>query len=51
MFSSANDGEVTKVASNRQWTTYFRHQFYIPDPALVTALDAHLTHAPTRNTV
>jgi rhamnogalacturonan endolyase len=38
-----NDGEVTKVASNRQWTTYFRHQFYIPDPARVTALDARLT--------
>ncbi len=37
-----NDGEVTKVASNRQWTTYFRHQFYIPDPALVTALAARL---------
>ncbi len=38
-----NDGEVTKVASNRQWTTYFRHQFYIPNPALVTALEARLT--------
>ncbi len=38
-----NDGEVTKVASNRQWTTYFRRQFYVPDPALVTALTARLT--------
>lgn len=38
-----NDGEVTKVASNRQWTTYFRRQFYVPNPANVTALDARLT--------
>jgi hypothetical protein len=38
-----NDGEVTKVASNRQWTTYFRRPFYIPDPGLVTTLDARLT--------
>ncbi len=38
-----NDGEVTKVASNRQWTTYFRRPFYIPDPALVLALNARLT--------
>ncbi len=38
-----NDGEVTKVASNRQWTTYFRRQFYVPEPAFVTALSARLT--------
>ena len=38
-----NDGEVTKVASNRQWTTYFRRAFYVPDPALVTTLNARLT--------
>jgi len=38
-----NDGEVTKVTSNRQWTTYFRRQFYVPNPALVTALTAGLT--------
>ena len=39
----AGDGEVTKVASNRQWTTYFRRVFYVPNPALVTALNARLT--------
>ena len=38
-----NDGEVTKVASNRQWTTYFRRQFYVPNPARVTVLDGRLT--------
>jgi endo-1,4-beta-xylanase len=38
-----NDGEVTKVASNRQWTTYFRRQFYVPNPVDVTALSARLT--------
>jgi hypothetical protein len=38
-----NDGEMTKVASNRQWTTYFRRQFYVPNPANVTALNARLT--------
>jgi hypothetical protein len=38
-----NDGEVTKVASNRQWTTYFRRQFYVPNPAQVTALNARLS--------
>ncbi len=37
------DGEVTKVASNKQWTTYFRRQFQVPDPALVTTLNARLT--------
>ncbi len=37
------DGEVTKVDSNRQWTTYFRRQFYIPNPTNVTALDGRLT--------
>ena len=35
-----NDGEVTKVASNRQWTTYFRRQFYVPNPAFVSNLIA-----------
>jgi hypothetical protein len=38
-----NDGEVTKVASNRQWTTYFRRALYIPDPALVQTLGGRLT--------
>ncbi len=38
-----NDGEVTKIASNRQWTTYFRRQFYVPNPTNVTALNARLT--------
>jgi hypothetical protein len=38
-----NDGEVTKIASNRQWTTYFRREFYVPHPANVTALNARLT--------
>jgi hypothetical protein len=38
-----NDGEVTKVSSNRQWTTYFRREFYVPNPALVTNLTARLT--------
>jgi rhamnogalacturonan endolyase len=38
-----NDGEVTKVASNRQWTTYFRRQFHIPNPTNVVALDGRVT--------
>ncbi len=38
-----NDGEVTQVASNRQWTTYFRRAFYVPDPAHVQTLTARLT--------
>jgi rhamnogalacturonan endolyase len=38
-----NDGEVTKIASNRQWTTYFRRAFHVPDPAHVTALNARIT--------
>ncbi len=37
-----NDGEVTKVASNRQWTTYFRRQFHIPNPTNVVALDGRV---------
>jgi hypothetical protein len=37
------DGEVTKVASNRQWTTYFRRSFYVPDPELIATLAARLT--------
>ena len=31
------------LSSNRQWTTYFRRQFYVPHPALVTPLNARLT--------
>ncbi len=31
------------LSSNRQWTTYFRRQFYVPDPALVAPLNARLT--------
>jgi rhamnogalacturonan endolyase len=38
-----NDGEVTKVASNRQWTTYFRRPFHVPNPTNVTSLKARLT--------
>ncbi len=38
-----NDGEVTKVASNRQWTTYFRRALYVPDPAFVQTFAARLT--------
>ena len=38
-----NDGEVTKVASNRQWTTYFRRAFYVPNPTSVQTLAGRLT--------
>ena len=38
-----NDGEATLVASNRQWTTYFRRQFYIPNPNQIIALNARVT--------
>lgn len=38
-----NDGEATKVASNRQWTTYFRRSFYVPDRDAVTGLNVRLT--------
>jgi len=38
-----NDGEVTTVASNRQWTTYFRREFYIPDPTLLLSLAGRLS--------
>ena len=38
-----NDGEVTKVASNRQWTTYFRRTLYVPDPASVQTLVGRAT--------
>jgi putative glycosyl hydrolase/concanavalin A-like lectin/glucanase superfamily protein/putative Ig domain-containing protein len=38
-----NDGEVTTVASNRQWTTYFRRQFYVGDPNQILALNARLS--------
>ena len=37
------DGEVTKVASNKQWTTYFRRALYIPDPAFVQTFVGRLT--------
>ncbi|MFM1770347.1 MAG: hypothetical protein RJA22_2876 [Verrucomicrobiota bacterium] len=37
-----NDGETTKIASNRQWSTYFRRPFHVPDPARVSALRARL---------
>ena len=33
---------TTLVASNRQWTTYFRHSFYVPDASRVLSLDARL---------
>lgn len=38
-----NDGEVTTVASNRQWTTYFRRQFYVGDPNDIITLNASVT--------
>ncbi len=38
-----NDGEVTTVASNRQWTTYFRRQFYIGHPNQIMTLNARIT--------
>jgi hypothetical protein len=38
-----NDGEVTKITSNRQWATYFRRSFYVPNPTNVTSLSARLT--------
>jgi hypothetical protein len=37
------DGEVTKIASNKQWTTYFRRTLYIPDPAFVQSVVGRLT--------
>jgi hypothetical protein len=37
------DGEVTQVASNRQWTTYFRRTFYVPSRTGLQALNARLT--------
>jgi hypothetical protein len=33
---------TTTIASNGQMTTYFRHQFVVPDPALVQSLSARL---------
>ena len=38
-----NDGEITTVSSNRQWTTYFRRQFYIDNPGQVLALKSRIT--------
>jgi autotransporter-associated beta strand protein len=38
-----NDGEVTKVASNRQWTTYFRRPFFVPNPTNLFSVTARLT--------
>ena len=37
------DGEVTKLASNRQWTTYFRLPFQVPNSSNVLSLAARLT--------
>src|SRR6185295_9188454 len=34
--------EATLIASNRQWTTYFRHKFTVDNPALFTNLTARL---------
>jgi hypothetical protein len=42
-FGYGGDGEVTTIASNRQWTTYFRRAFYIPNPAFIPTLNARLT--------
>ena len=33
---------ATAVASNRQWTTYFRRAFYVPNPAQVQSLAARI---------
>ena len=33
---------ATVVASNRQWTTYFRRTFYVPHGNLVQSLDGHI---------
>jgi autotransporter-associated beta strand protein len=33
---------TTTVASNRQWTTYFRRAFLVPQPALVQSLGARI---------
>ena len=33
---------ATVIASNRQWTTYFRRQFYVPDAYLVQSLDGRI---------
>jgi rhamnogalacturonan endolyase len=33
---------ATVIASNRQWTTYFRRQFYVPDASQVFSLDARI---------
>lgn len=38
-----DDGELTTVASNRQWTTYFRRQFYVGDPNQIITLNARVT--------
>jgi hypothetical protein len=42
-FGDAN-GQLpaTLVASNRQWTTYFRHRFFVPAPDLVLSLTARI---------
>jgi autotransporter-associated beta strand protein len=37
------DGEVTMLASNKQWTTYFRRTLCIPDPAFVQSVVGRLT--------
>ena len=33
---------TTTIASNKQWATYFRRTFYLPDVSLVAALSARL---------
>ena len=33
---------ATTIASNRQWTTYFRRAFYVPNPAQVQSLAARI---------
>jgi autotransporter-associated beta strand protein len=33
---------ATIIASNRQWTTYFRRAFHVPDANLVQSLDARI---------
>ncbi len=33
---------ATVIASNRQWTTYFRRAFHVPKPGLVQSLDGRI---------
>ncbi len=42
-FGDANgQPPATTVANNRQWTTYFRRRFVVPDPGAVASLTARL---------